>query len=95
MQCIAIVDQQLVDNIAIDSIAIVLRSRLQQQREVDTYEKKLSHDIERAGGGGLVRSLGGPRAASNKLDETRSELDTLKANLKNLKNEIEHIQVSV
>jgi hypothetical protein len=66
-----------------------------QEREVDTYEKKLSHDIERAGGGGLVRSLGGPRAASNKLDETRSQLDALKANLKNLKNEIEHIQVSV
>jgi hypothetical protein len=66
-----------------------------QEREVDEYEKKLSHDIERAGGGGLVRSLGGPRAANNKLDETRSQLETLRADLKKSKNDIEHIQVPV
>jgi hypothetical protein len=65
-----------------------------KEREIDEYEKKLSHDIERAGGGGLVRSLGGPRAANHKLDETRSLLDAVRTELKKSRNEIERIQVS-
>jgi hypothetical protein len=66
-----------------------------QEHDVDDYEKILSQDVERPGGGSLVRSLGGPRAAINKLDETRSQLGTLRAELKKSKDKIEHVQVAV
>ena len=67
---------------------------LSLERELLDYDKKLAQDIERAAGGGLVRTLGGSKAARNKLDETRSQLQEVKAKLKQRREHTEELKVN-
>lgn len=77
------------------TIQLELTSVLSPERELVEYEKKLSFDLERASGGGLVRTLGGPKAARNKLDDIRSQLNSLKESAKNLRGQCENLEVYI
>jgi hypothetical protein len=63
------------------------------EHELAEYEKRLAYDIEQGPGGDLVRTLGGSRAARNKLDEVRSQLGQLKESLKTLREHGDKLEV--
>ena len=46
-------------------------------QELVAYEEQLYNDVTRAGGGGLVRKLGGQRAASRVLEDTQAKVSDL------------------
>lgn len=50
-----------------------------EHKQVVAYEDKLYNDLTRGGGGGLVRQLGGQRAARKVLDETQHNMERLQA----------------
>jgi len=65
---------------------------LAEKSELTTYEAKLYHDIERGGGGGLVRQLGGQKAAKRKLDESTDRLKELTKQLRKTMDTEERLQ---
>lgn len=58
-------------------------------KDLIAYEDRLFNDLERGGGGGLVRALGGPAKARKKFGECQDALLQLKTQCMKLKEQVE------
>jgi hypothetical protein len=72
--------------------AVIMTTTLEEQQLL-AFEKALFRDIERGGGAGLVRTLGGSKAAKNKLEQTQAQIQTLRSALRSAKENADRIQV--